>query len=456
MDVAARGDIVNTDARSSLAQRLTRRLTMIAAAVVVLNIAIVGIYYGSDQRDLENEALIHEIERLQIAVDGTSVPPDADLRTLYADHTAAYAFAVVDRGGMVLETMNADLIPPFAGDVYADDWVIRLGTAANPLLIAGRELPERTDGLRVVFVMASDPADLVSAAFLHEFYSHVALPVLPMALVLILATVVFLRRSLAPVALAASWARSLKPGSEVRRPSLENAPAEIADLVEATQRALDRLDQALASEKRNAAEAAHALRTPVAVLVARLDALPPGETTDRLRSDLLTLSRTVHQVLAASRTEAVNVPHDAAIDLSPLAETVIADFAPFAHSKGVDLALSVAKGPALAAADAESVEVALANLIENAILHGGAGPVEVTVGPGPVVGVRDHGPGVSPNATAQLFQAFWRGPSAPPGGAGLGLAIVDRLQRAQGGKIEVHAPADGGSEFRLTFRNPKN
>ncbi len=445
---------MNKDA-PSLAQRLTRRLTMIAAAVVVLNIAIVGIYYGSDQRELENEALIHEIERLQVSMDGTSVPPDADLRSLYADHPAAYAFAVVDRGGAVLETTNADLIPPFARDVYADDWVIRLGTAANSLRIAGRELPDRTDGVRIVFVMASDPADLMRAAFLREFYRHVALPVLPMALVLIIASAVFLRRGLVPVAVAARWARSIKPGTDVPPPTIENAPAEVADLVDATQRALNRLDQALASEKRNAAEAAHALRTPVAVLVARLDALPPGETTDRLRSDLLTLSRTVQQVLAASRTEAVEVPQDAEIDLSAVAETVVACLAPFAHAKGVDLALSLPESPALANADAESVEVALSNLVENAILHGGPGPVEITVGPAPAICVRDHGLGVSLSATTELFKPFWRGPDAVPGGAGLGLAIVDRLQRAQGGRIEVQAPVDGGCAFLLTFQNPK-
>jgi two-component system OmpR family sensor kinase len=439
----------------SLAQRLTRRLTVIASVVVVLNILIVGLYYGSDLRQMENESLIHEIERLQVAIDGTSVPPDAELWSLYADYPAAYAFAVVDRGGTVLQTMNAHLIPPFANDVYADDWVIRLGTAADPLLVAGRELPERTDGLRLVFVMASDPANLIRAAFLREFYRHVALPVVPMALVLIIATVVFLRRGLAPVAVAASWARSIRPGAHVPPPSMENAPAEIADLVDATQRALHRLDQALSSERRHAAEAAHALRTPVAVLVARLDALPPGETTDQLRADLLTLSRTVQQVLAASRTEAVTVPLDAAIDLSKVAETVVAGLAPFAHAKGVDLALSSSQGPHLANADAESVEIALSNLVENAILHGGPGPVEITVGPGPVIAVRDRGPGVSRAAKTELFKPFWRGADAVPGGAGLGLAIVDRLQRAQGGQIVVQSPADGGCAFVLTFQNPK-
>ncbi|WP_237072696.1 sensor histidine kinase [Pseudaestuariivita rosea] len=273
-----------------------------------------------------------------------------------------------------------------------------------------------------------------------------------MALVLIIASAVFLRRGLVPVAAAARWARSIKPGTDVPPPTIENAPAEVADLVDATQRALNRLDQALASEKRNAAEAAHALRTPVAVLVARLDALPPGETTDRLRSDLLTLSRTVQQVLAASRTEAVDVPQDAAIDLSEVAETVVAGLAPFAHARGVDLALSLPESQALANADAESVEVALSNLVENAILHGGPGPVEITVGPAPVIVVRDHGPGVSRASTTELFKPFWRGPDAAPGGAGLGLAIVDRLQRAQGGKIKVQTLVDGGCAFILTFQ----
>lgn len=439
-------------ATPSLAQVLTRRLALIAAAVVLLNVAVVGAYYGSDRRGLEAEAIAHETERLQEALVGTTIREDAPARALYAQHPEAYAFALVDRGGTVLEAMNRRLIPHSAIDIYADDWVTRLEKPNSRLLVAGHEFAGRSDGLRVVFVMASDPANLLRRAFLSEFYKHVWLPILPVALILIGASAFLIRLGLAPVADAAEWARTLRPGVAAPPPPSAKVPAEIADLVDATQRALDRLATALAAEKRHAAEAAHALRTPVAVLVARVDALPPGATTDRLRADLSALSRTVQQVLAASRTDVLDVPDGTAVDLRKIAETVTSALAPFAYSKGIELSLALSEDPVRVRADAEAVEVALSNLVENAILHGRASPVEISVGPGPALRVRDHGPGLLPDAQDHVFEPFWRGPDAVPGGAGLGLAIVDRLQRAQGGKVEVRTPTDGGCEFLLTFR----
>jgi two-component system OmpR family sensor kinase len=224
------------------------------------------------------------------------------------------------------------------------------------------------------------------------------------------------------------------------------------DLIDATQRSLQRVNTALAAEKRHAAEAAHALRTPVAVLMARLDALPPGQTTERLRADLAALSRTVRQVLASARADSLAGGDHRRTDLAPIVDSVTAALAPLAYEKGVELSLSQLAPSVLALADADGVELALVNLVENAIIHGASGTVEISVGPGPEIRVRDHGPGVPPGERERLFEPFWRDDRAPPGGTGLGLAIVDRLQQAQKGSVSVEAPPGGGAEFTLSFR----
>jgi two-component system OmpR family sensor kinase len=435
-----------------LAQVLTRRLALMAGFVVLMNVIVVGLYYGTDRRELEAEAIEQMIDRMGAALVGTTLPGDAPFREMFADHPDAYAFALIDRDGEVLDAMNLALIPPAATTIYANDWVTRLDRPSAPLVVVGHEFTDRTDGLRMVFVMSGDPAGLLGRAFLTEFYRHVGLPMLPVVVLLIGVNALLIRRGLAPLAIAAAWARGLRPGAPFLPPPGTQLPAEVADLVDATQRALDRLTAALAAESRHAAEAAHALRTPVAVLVARLDALPPGETTQRLRDDVATLSRTVQQVLASSRADRVEVAEGAVIDLCNVAGSVTAALAPFAHDKEVELSLEAPDTPVMAQADAEGVEVALSNLVENAILHGGPGLVEITVGPGPTIRVRDHGPGLPPGAGRNLFTPFWRGRNAVPGGAGLGLAIVERVQRGQGGQIDAQAAKGGGAVFELVYR----
>jgi two-component system OmpR family sensor kinase len=435
---------------------LTRRLLAIAGVVFVLNTLAVGIYYGSDLPTLQEEVVDHQVELIEAALVGRVLPPEADLRQLYSDHPQAYGFALVDRGGAILDAMNPELVPAGAVEIFADDWITRLERPTFPLVIGGSEFSGGAEGLRVVFVMQDDPARLLWLAYLTEFYEHVWFPILPLVLVLLGANTFLVRRGLAPISAMAAWARALRPGAPTAPPDV-TVPAEIADLVDATQRSVERLAQAFETEKRHSAEAAHALRTPVAVLSARVDALPSGEMADLLRSDIAALARTVRQVLASSRADALTPDLATLADLSNLAADVTAALAPFAYERGVSLSLVDPGVPNLVRADPEGVELALTNLVENAILHGGGPTVVISVGPGPIITVRDRGPGL-PDASNQdrLFTPFWRGPAAPAGGAGLGLAIVARVQNAQGGTVTARNASKGGAEFQLGYQPAVN
>jgi two-component system OmpR family sensor kinase len=441
-----------------LARILTRRLALIAIAVLLINAVAVAARYGSDRRALEAEAIDREMARLEAALENTGPRIGDRARTLYEAHADSYGFAVLAQSGAILDVANPHLIPAPATEtgIFADDWITRVPTSDGMTIVAAHKLAAREDRLRLVFVMTDDPAGLLFHALVAEFVGHIWLPILPVVLVLIGANAFMIGRGLAPVARAAEWARGIRPGSPTPPAPEGRIPAEIADLIDATQRSLDRLNAALAAEKRRGAETAHALRTPVAVLVARLDALPPGETTDWLRADLAALSRTVRQVLASAQADVLEISESARADLGRIAEAVTAALAPFAYENGVELSLDLPAGPVVANAVADGVEVALSNVVENAIIHAGTGAVEIKVGPGPVVRVRDQGPGLPPGTCAKLFEPFWRGEGAAPGGTGLGLAIVDRIQRAQGGSVEARSPAGGGAEFVLSFRPAEN
>ena len=95
------------------------------------------------------------------------------------------------------------------------------------------------------------------------------------------------------------------------------------------------------------------------------------------------------------------------------------------------------------------------NLIDNAIAHAPSNqPILVSAGPGPVISVRDHGPGIPLEYRAQIFEQFWQGGTRSEGGAGLGLGIVKRLSEAHSADIQVAFPDDGGTEFSIRFRAP--
>lgn len=442
---------MSTSRRRSLAALLTRRLALIAAGVTLLNVVIVAAYYARDLGALQQEAAETQIARIERALLADAPVPT----TLYERFPESYAFAVLDADGRILEARNAGLVPPeaLATSMFADDWLTRLPGPAGTKIVASHVVGAREPRLRVVFVAVADPANLLGRAVLAELAGHIWLPVLPGILLLLAANAVMVRRALVPVAKAASWARSVSPGVSAPPPPTGPMPDEIADLLDAAERSLARLSAALEAEKRRAAEAAHALRTPLAVLAARLDGLPPGPSTERLRTDLAALSRTVGQLLASASVDALVVPEESAVDLAAVAESTVASLAPFAIARGVEIGLVREEGLAPAVGEAGAIGLALQNLLENAILHGGAGGrVDVTVGPGAAVEVRDHGPGLPPAATASLFRPFWRGEEAPAGGAGLGLAIVERAQRAHGGTVEASNHPAGGAVFRLTYR----
>ncbi len=440
--------------RPTLTHILTRRLIWLAVAAVSVNVVAVGLYYGTDQRELESEVIEREIERLEKNLEGFPPRISARGRGLFVAHPDSYGFALLDRKGQIVDTQNDALIPlqVTRTDVFVKDWVTSLETDKGRVLAAAHRVESRQDQLRIVFVMADDPAGLMLRALVAEFASHIWLPVLPIVLILIGANALMIRRGLQPLASAAEWAQRIRPGRPSPRLPEDSLPAEVQALVSATQRSLERVNTALAAEQRHAAEAAHALRTPVAVLVARLDALPPGEIKDRLSDDLNALSRTIRQVLACARADALDLTDGQSVNLVPIAERVVAATAPLAYAQGLELSLNISHSPVQACADEDAVELALSNLIENAILHGAHGPIEVSVGPDPEVRVRDRGPGLPAGGRRRIFEPFWRAEHAPSGGTGLGLAIVERLQHAQNGAIDVHTPADGGAEFILSYR----
>jgi signal transduction histidine kinase len=238
---------------------------------------------------------------------------------------------------------------------------------------------------------------------------------------------------------------------DLRLPTGEGVPSELRGLIAAINAALDRLDAGVRRQQRIAAEAAHELRTPLAVLAARIDSQPPSEGQSAMRRDLERMRTLVDQLLLAARLETYDAPLDEAFDLVALARDVVADCTPLALAHGRDLALIPEVERRMARGGRRVIEGALANLISNAVrVEPLGGTVEVRVLDAGELWVVDHGPGVPLADREQVFDPFWRRDDDHPG-AGLGLAIVKQAAVLHGGEVLIEDTPGGGATFRMRF-----
>jgi two-component system sensor histidine kinase QseC len=243
------------------------------------------------------------------------------------------------------------------------------------------------------------------------------------------------------------------------------APAEIEPLVAELNRLFGSIGAALERERRLTADAAHELRTPLAVLstqaqVARRasSSAQRDEALDALVTGAERAARLIEQMLTLARLESGQGAGAAqSVPLRALARAVLADAAPFAHGKDIDLELAegaetVAPGyPGL-------LGILLRNLVDNAVRYTPAGgKVRVAVradGGMARLEVTDDGPGVPPQELARLGERFHRLAAAGESGSGLGLSIVLRIAELHRGRVRF-AAGPGGTGLAVTVELPR-
>ena len=156
-------------------------------------------------------------------------------------------------------------------------------------------------------------------------------------------------------------------------------------------------------------------------------------------------------MLDMAHADALHLAADDVAELSTIASEVAAQLTPVAIRRGRTISLTDL-GSGKFQGHAEAIGRALRNIVENALTHTPEGTaVEITVGPGPVCTVRDHGRGITPEQRDRVFRRFWRGGHSSSGGNGLGLHIVQSLVAAHDGRVEIGDAPDGGTEVRLDF-----
>jgi signal transduction histidine kinase len=288
---------------------------------------------------------------------------------------------------------------------------------------------------------------------IREFFLDLAwgIPVLIGAMIGLGAWIV--RRSMAPLRLVADAAQRITMQTPSHRLPVADLPSEVLPVVEATNEALDRLQNAYDLQQRFIANAAHELRTPVATFRAAVERLPDIEGKAALIEDVTRLGRLTGQLLQLARAErpAERTPADhRLIDAAAVATEVALDLAPLAAARGVVVASDV-RQRLMVTAGVEQLHSVLRNLIENAIAHAPAGSEVRILAKGAALIVEDHGPGVPEPMREAIFERFARGPWTAAAGSGLGLSIAREAARQMRARLWVEGNTPSGARFILSF-----
>jgi signal transduction histidine kinase len=380
------------------------------------------------------------------------IPPE--VRPLYSAGYGLYAYAILDTKGHVLFSSRTDGEALFSPDEQSRrDWFVRRGQSGSVLF--GVSVP-RPVGERIYWIQVGQDLahrDVIIDDVVASFFPKVAWVTFPILIALLLFDIMIFRGALDPVREASNTAAAIGPQrTELRLPE-QAMPLEVAPLVRAVNQALDRLEAGYRAQRDFTADMAHELRTPLAIVRARVDSLEPGPVRDALRADLVNMTRTVNQVLDIAELESFIVATDAKADLHAVCADAVGFMAPLAVEMSKNIALSGESGPVWVHGHAEALFRAVRNLIENAIRHTPPGvSIEVEVMKNGVVRVRDDGPGVPEADRETIFRRFWRRDRAKGESRGLGLAIVARVAEAHDGSIAVANDPEGGAVFTLKLR----
>jgi len=239
------------------------------------------------------------------------------------------------------------------------------------------------------------------------------------------------------------------------------APAEITPLLHALNALLGRLDLALEGERRFTADAAHELRTPLAALkiqaqVARR-AQNEAQRAAALDNLILGVDRATHlieQLLTLARLEPTggSAALMAGCDVAAIARQTLADLAPAALARDIELELS-SPDSAMIMGNADMLGILLRNLVDNAIRytprHGRVG-VSLLVEQGRVrLEVTDSGPGIPQQERQRVFDRFYRILGNDAAGSGLGLSIVKRIADFHAASLSL-ADGEHGAGLRVS------
>lgn len=361
-----------------------------------------------------------------------------------------------------LITGYADLAPELAFPRGAETTVADATHLGMPVRVAAtrRLISAAGEPRRIVVLMAETRES--RAALADEIRTYALLPLGVVCIAAVFMIPLSVRQALRPVGELARALKSREP-SDFSPVEPKGVPAEIVPLVEALDDLVGRFGESLERNRAFLADAAHQLRTPLASLSTMAEVAAGEQDPDALRDQV----RRIHRNAVGAARITNQLLADAAVEnrlqtglrepfrLDRLVAEAVNDAVGFSGGPPIRFDVTEAGEAAVVLGDDVALREAIRNLIENARVHGGGGPVAVTVDrPTPaaaVVAVEDGGPGIPREDRERVLGRFERGDPGRRDGSGLGLSIVLRVATAMGGSVLLLDRDGGGlrAEIRL-------
>jgi two-component system sensor histidine kinase QseC len=288
--------------------------------------------------------------------------------------------------------------------------------------------------------------DDVRADLVQRIVQHTVLPSVVGSVLLMVAIWLAIGWGLKPLSNMAEILRIRHPGS-LEPLELAPLPSELEPMQASLNRLLGQIEEVLGRERRFIADAAHEMRTPLAVLKVHAqnvlqarDELERQQSLGYLIEGVDRSTRLVNQLLTIARLEpGAEGARAATVDLVHEVRESLVHMTPWILSKGLELSLECDSEVWPVKTDYPAIHIALQNLISNAVSfspEGGQIIVRLEFAAGNVqLSVEDQGPGIDEAERGRLFERFYsRGNDQ---GAGLGLAIVQRVALRLGGKVTL-------------------
>ncbi|TPJ41796.1 sensor histidine kinase [Mesorhizobium sp. B2-5-4] len=390
-------------------------------------------------------AIAEQVAMADGVLDAT-IPPAAIEMFDTGDRDSVY-YRVETAGGRLL-TGYPDLPQaPRHASVEASyrDHMLRLLTLSHAVIGAGGDSPITV----TVGITLSGHDAMVRRLWLSAFVQQLALVAIAGVFVLL-----GLRRGLAPLMSLRDAVRS-PSRSDLDPVDVPGAQSEIRPLIEALNAYMERVRAQMGAQRRFIANAAHQLRTPLALLSTQASYALRETATDARQEALVALqassgklARLAEQLLTLSRAEpGSRRPRADRIDLTEAARHVLETQAPAAIARKIDLGLEET-GPVAVIGDGTMLREMIVNLVDNALRYSTAG-ASVTVklaaiDSEAVLTVADDGPGIPAEERDHVFERFYRIAGSTEEGSGLGLAIVREVVENAGGRVTLGDGAAGG------------